>query len=154
MVVAFTGHRPNKLGGFHTPNKTFNWVMWQLDDALTHLQPDRVISGMALGVDQWAAAFAVALGIPFTAAIPFAGQESVWGSNAQLIYKKLLDLADEKVIVCPGSYAPRKMQIRNEWMVDRCDVLLAVWDGSAGGTGNCVRYAEKKGKTIYRINPC
>lgn len=38
-------------------------------------------------------------------------------------------------------------------MVDRCDRLIAVWDGSNGGTGNCVKYAKEVGKPIVVINP-
>ena len=45
------------------------------------------------------------------------------------------------------------MQKRNEYMVDLTDKVIAVWDGSKGGTGNCVRYAEKCGKEIIRILP-
>ena len=152
-TVAFTGHRPQKLGGFNTPNKTFNWVMWQIDDAFAHLQPDKVISGMALGVDQWAACFTVAFGIPLIAAVPCDNQQAMWGPRARKIYTELLGLADEVITVCPGPYAAWKMQKRNEWMVDHCDMLIAVWDGSSGGTGNCVRYAQKQGKPIYFIRP-
>lgn len=45
------------------------------------------------------------------------------------------------------------MQKRNEWMVDNCDILIAVWDKSPGGTKNCVDYAESKKKQIIYINP-
>lgn len=38
-------------------------------------------------------------------------------------------------------------------MVDLADKVIAVWDGSNGDTGNCVRYAEKCGKEIIRIVP-
>lgn len=38
-------------------------------------------------------------------------------------------------------------------MVDLADMVIAVWDGSKGGTGNCVQYAQKKGKEFIRINP-
>lgn len=43
------------------------------------------------------------------------------------------------------------MQKRNEYMVDLADIVIAVWDGSASGTGNCVRYAERCGKQIIQI---
>ena len=33
------------------------------------------------------------------------------------------------------------------------DYILAVWNGCPSGTGNTVRYAHKKGKTIIVINP-
>lgn len=153
MIVAFTGHRPNKLGGYKLPNPTYVYVCQQIDKTLQELKPEKVISGMALGVDQWAAHIAYKLGIPFIAAIPFEGQEKAWPKQSQVTFHLLLKLASEKVIVSPGGYSAPKMQVRNEWMVDRCDKLIAVWDGTAGGTGNCVNYAVNKDREIIRINP-
>jgi uncharacterized phage-like protein YoqJ len=108
---------------------------------------------MALGVDQWAAHIAYKLGIPFLAAIPFEGQEKAWPKQSQLTFHLLLKMAKEKVIVSEGGYSAYKMQVRNEWMVDRCDKLIAIWDGTPGGTGNCVQYANSKNKEIIFINP-
>jgi hypothetical protein len=38
-------------------------------------------------------------------------------------------------------------------MVDHAELLIAVWDGTSGGTANCVKYARKDGVEIWRINP-
>ena len=38
-------------------------------------------------------------------------------------------------------------------MVDNSDIIIAVWDGTKGGTYNCVQYAKKKNKEIIQINP-
>ena len=108
---------------------------------------------MALGIDQWAANIAIKLNIPFIAAIPFVGQESKWPPSSQKIFSSLLKKASKQIIVSEGGYASDKMQIRNQWMVDNCDLLIAVWDGTQGGTGNCVKYAEAVNKKILRINP-
>jgi len=77
----------------------------------------------------------------------------MWPESSQKEYKRLLAKAKEVVTVCEGAYSPHKMQLRNQYMVDRCDVLIAVWDGTPGGTGNCVGYAKKQGKEIFRITP-
>lgn len=45
------------------------------------------------------------------------------------------------------------MQKRNEWMVDRIDELLAIYNGTPGGTKNCIDYAKKLGKPITIICP-
>ena len=153
MIVAFTGHRPDKLGGYKLPNPTYQFVCQQIEKTLKELQPEKVISGMALGVDQWAANIAHKLGIPFIAAVPFAGQEKAWPAASQKTFNALIKLASEVVYVSEGGYAAYKMQVRNEWMVDRCDKLIAIWDGTSGGTGNCVKYAESMGREIIRINP-
>jgi uncharacterized phage-like protein YoqJ len=153
MIVAFAGHRPDKLGGYKLPNPTYIRVCQKIDAALQELKPDKVISGMALGVDQWAANIAHKLGIPFIAAVPFEGQELAWPQPSQKMFRQLLKLACEIVVVSPGGYSASKMQIRNEWMVDHCDKLIAVWDESPGGTGNCVSYAKSQNKNILFINP-
>ena len=153
MIVAFAGHRPNKLDGYKLPNPCYLYVCQQLEKTLKELQPTEAISGMAMGVDQWAANICFKLGIPFTAAIPFIGQEKAWPQASQDTYHKLLSKAAKQVIVCEGGYAAAKMQIRNEWMCNHCDILIAIWDGTPGGTGNCVQYAKSINKTIIFINP-
>lgn len=153
MIVAFTGHRPDKLGGYKLPNPTYLHVYKEIESNLKKLNPEKVISGMALGVDQWAAYIAYKLKIPFIAAVPFEGQEKAWPIKSQVTYNTLLSKASEKVIVCDGGYSSSKMQIRNEWMVDHCDILIAVWDGTPGGTANCVKYAQSVNKEIIFIDP-
>lgn len=153
MIVAFTGHRPNKLGGYKLPNPTYLYVCQQIEKTLIELKPEKVISGMALGIDQWAANIAWKLKIPFIAAVPFEGQETAWPQASQKTFQSLIRLANEVVIVSPGKYEAVKMQVRNEWMVDHSNKLIAVWDGTSGGTGNCVNYAKSKNKEIIYINP-
>jgi uncharacterized phage-like protein YoqJ len=153
MIIAFTGHRPDKLGGYNLPNSTYMYVCQQLDKTLRELKPDKVISGMALGVDQWAAFVAIKLGIPFIAAIPFEGQEKKWPLASQTAYNTLIQKACDIVVVCEPGYAAYKMQLRNKWMVDQCDILLGVYDGTTGGTYNCIEYAKLINKQIIIIDP-
>jgi uncharacterized phage-like protein YoqJ len=152
-VIAATGHRPDKLGGWIEPNPLRDWIRRRIYDTLVELTPTRGISGMALGVDQDFAQACVDLRIPFTAAVPFKDQEMRWNREAQKQYTALLSKATTIVYVCEPEYADWKMRVRNEWMVDRCNTLLAVFDGSAGGTANTFLYAQKIGREIRRINP-
>lgn len=146
MIVAATGHRPEKLGGYST--KIRYSLGGLATDYLARNRPSEVISGMALGWDMAVAAAAVALDIPFVAAVPFRGQECRWPKEAQDRYRWLLSEAEEVVIITDGELFGRQvakaLQDRNEWMVDRADRMIALWDGSWGGTFNCIRYAEKK----------
>jgi uncharacterized phage-like protein YoqJ len=153
IVICGTGHRPQKIGGFITPNKIFNFVCKSTEQILLKEKPDKIITGMALGFDCWLAQISYKLKIPFIAAVPFKGQESKWPNESQKLYTKLLGLASEIFIVSPGEYSAEKMQIRNEWMVNNSNKVIAAWNGSPGGTGNCVKYARSIGKEIIRINP-
>jgi hypothetical protein len=38
-------------------------------------------------------------------------------------------------------------------MVDDCDIAIAVWDGSDGGTHDAVKRLDRAHKTVYRIDP-
>lgn len=162
MIVAVTGHRPDKLGGYKQPNPISNEVKHALSLALDDLSLEaatpiaghsglHMIIGMALGVDQWMAELCVKKGIPFTAAIPHTNQEAKWPPYAQAVYHSLLKKAHQAYVISPGSYDSWKMHKRNEYMVDACHLLLAAWDGSPGGTGSCVTYAKNIGRKIRYI---
>lgn len=147
MIVAVTGHRPDKLGGY-SENASKKLVRFA-SSALEFWKEDiEIITGMSLGWDQAIAHSCALLGIPFVAAIPFKGQESRWPDGGQYRYHRLLEFACDTKIICEGVFSPEKMQIRNEWMVDNSDCLLALYDGSNGGTRNCVKYAEGKTEIV------
>lgn len=152
MILAVTGHRPGKCFGYTTDpiQVAITIEMWK---TLQRIKPEVVITGMALGVDQTMACVCIAMNIPFVAAVPFKGQERVWSTETQKVYFEILKHAKDVQYISEPGYAAYKLQIRNEWMVDSCDKLLAVWDGSTGGTFNCLKYAQKVGREIIRIDP-
>lgn len=125
-----------------------------LFEVLDREKPAAIISGMALGTDQIWAICGIHREMPVIAAVPFEGQEGNWPNKSKKLYRDILAKPNVlKVVVCEGGYEAYKMQARNKWMVDHCDKLVAVWDGTEGGTANCVKYAESIGKQVIRINP-
>jgi uncharacterized phage-like protein YoqJ len=149
MIVAGTGHRPPKLGGYS--RIVYENLVHIAQDHLVELETTIVISGMALGWDQALAQAAVNLGIPYIAAIPCYGHSSTWPKDACARYERLLAQASSQHIISPQPYSPYLMQKRNEWMVDHAALILAMWDGSNGGTANCIRYAESQHKKIINL---
>lgn len=139
-IVCGTGHRPHKLGGYG--QDTFNSLVKCATYALERIKPRLVISGMALGWDQALAQAAINLGIPFDAYCPTGEVNPKWGYEAKQYYAYLLSMARE-VKVISKKYTFDCMQRRNEWMVDDCDLVIALWDGSSGGTANCINYAKE-----------
>ena len=160
MVAHFTGHRPSKLNGYKPEDN--KELLWRLHDCIVdHIQKNNVdtfITGMALGIDMWAAKIVVKLKqqYPFLkliCAIPCKGQDKMWNEVDKSVYQGILDVADQVIYVSEEEYQPYLMQKRNEWMTDKSQYVIAVWDGSSGGTGNCVKYAQKQDKNIYIIRP-
>jgi uncharacterized phage-like protein YoqJ len=155
MIIAITGSRPTKIGGYKLPNPTYNKICREIERLLSEMKPEKCLSGMALGADQYFASVCLKLRIPLVACIPFEGQEMAWPEASQKTYRLLRKLASEEVIVSDGGYAAYKMQIRNEYLVDHCDKLIAVFNQAdpSGGTFNCIKYAQSVGREIIFIDP-
>jgi len=158
LIISVTGHRPNKLYGYNLKDSRWIKLKNQFKQLLKENECEEAISGMALGVDT---VFALAVlelkneGYPIKlhCAIPCKNHSCKWIKESQDLYEEILSKADIVKLVSEEEYKPWLMQKRNEYMVDLADKVIAVWDGSKGGTGNCVKYADKVGKEIIRILP-
>lgn len=163
-TVAITGPHPQHLGGFDDSNVLNVWIMRELYLNLKQAAEFGVrkfITGGALGVDTWGAQIIQGLrdltypDIHHVLAMPFPSQTNGWNEESIDRFNRIKEAADEVVVVSDDPYAPYKMQIRNEWMVDNCTTLIAVYDRvkAKGGTHNCVMYAIRKQKRIRYIDP-
>lgn len=164
LSIALTGHRPTKLAGYDLSHPFYRRLQDELlRVALRALHGSNetltLHSGMALGADTvWAEAIITLKGVypdrvRFVAHVPFPGQPNRWPAHSQQHYFELLAHADE-VRTYGEEYTSRVMQQRNVGMIDACDTLIAVYDGSPrGGTSNAVRYAQRVAKPIIQLHP-
>ena len=51
-----------------------------------------------------------------------------------------------------GVHPKAAIGLRNRWMVDRSDIVIAALHRDFGGAAEAVRYAEKRGKEVVRIS--
>lgn len=149
-VLGFTGHRPQRLGGYN--QETYSRLLKLATWALELMNPKEVISGMAQGWDIEVAFAAIRLGIPVHAALPFVGQEAIWPAHARDRYKTILKRCAKVTVVSEGGYSAHKMMVRNQFIVDSSTHLCALWDKQPmGGTFNCIQYAMHNGGTIINL---
>jgi hypothetical protein len=166
MIIAATGHRPQRTGGFGRKAflRLFDVAFVYLRnfrDTMPYPQARELVTmcGMAQGWDQAFASASDALGIPFIAAVPFEGQDRRWLLEGRRRYGSLLKKALRVEVVTPGSTDewPHEtfvsaFQKRNEFMVDRASLICALWDGKpSGGTANCVAYALGSQKPVVNL---
>ena len=150
--VCFTGHRPEKL------TRTEKDIVRDLEKEIRQAIADGLsvfITGMARGVDIWAAQIVLSLrnsgyDIKLICACPYDGFESGWSKDWQKQYKEILATADYVKYVCEG-YSRSCFQIRNEWMVNHAAKVIAVFNGEKSGTKNTIDYAAKVGVPVVRI---
>jgi len=154
LILGGTGHRP---GGLIPPGTidpysdlVFDRLVALATKSLESLAPSKVISGMALGWDMALAQAAKNLSISLVAAIPFEGHGSNWGPYWLRRHVELCEYA-EVAYTSSGGYSGEKLQIRNIWIVDHSNIILALWSGRPGGTTNCIDYAKSKEKTVYNV---
>ena len=149
----FTGHRPEKLS---LPESE---VKVELEKEIRLAIADGInvfITGMAPGVDIWAAEVVLELReqenlpLKLIAASPHPGFENRWSIEWQKRYAAIMAKADFIKEVCTH-YSRGCYQIRNEWMVDHSARVIAVWNGSPSGTKNTVMYAKGKGVPVINI---
>jgi len=110
------------------------------------------ISGMARGVDLWAADIVLTLrdegaAIRLICASPYRGFESRWSREWQERYRRVVKQADLVRFICP-SYSRDCFQRRNEWMVDHSARVIAVYNGQPSGTRNTIEYAKRQGVPV------
>jgi len=145
----FTGHRPEKLQATETEVKKI------LAEAIANAYTDGIctfITGMARGVDIWAAELVLELkhmnpDVRLICALPHPDFETCWKKEWQLRYRAVLSQSDFVQTICPV-YDKAAYQKRNEWMVDHSARVIAVYNGNPGGTKNTVVYAKKNGVQI------
>lgn len=159
LIVGVTGHRPDKL--FSSPelrdgydlNSYLRRVAWKGP------MPDVVgVSGGALGIDQDACGVWYRMGVAYLLMLPFPGQEARWPRELQAVYRQLLDKAAGVIYVSEKApktdeEAAEMLKRRNEWVCGPSDELLAVWDGSRGGTMNCVNFWRRCDRSEILIDP-
>lgn len=158
-ICCFTGHRADKLPwGNNERAVECLTLKAAIADILSSLYADHFrhfICGMATGADMYFGEAVIALrdehpDVTLEAAIPHAGQEIRWPRRWQDRYFRLAEECD-KLTVLHRSYTPDCMMDRNRYMVDRSQLLVAVYNGSPGGTRNTMLYAIRQGVKIIEL---
>ena len=150
--VCFTGHRPEKL------TRHEKSITKDLEKEIRQAVADGLnvfITGMARGVDIWAAQIVLMLrdegyDVKLICACPYEGFECGWSQEWQKAYREILAAADLVKYVCKG-YSRACFQIRNEWMVNHSARVIAVFNGEKSGTKNTIDYALRQNVPVEFI---
>lgn len=151
--LCFTGHRPEKL---HSDEATVCAILEGSIDAAIADGFVTFITGMARGVDIWAAEIVLARKavnpeIRLICALPHPDFEKRWSAAWQERYNAILQQADLVRTICP-SFSMASYQVRNEWMVDHSARVIAIYNGALGGTAKTIQYAEKNGVEVQKYD--
>lgn len=150
--VCFTGHRPDKID---LNEKQAKELLEKAIDYAISQGFITFITGMAMGVDIWAAEIVLDRRkknkeIHLIAALPHPNFESRRSITEKMRFNKIIKAADY-VEQVNEYYFSSCYQVRNEWMVDRSALVIALFNGQKSGTKNTIDYAKRKGVKVVNV---
>ncbi len=157
---AFTGHRPAKLPwGYREEDPRCLALKRRIRDAVESAYEEgycHFLCGMAQGCDLYFCEAVLALRerypeVTVEAAIPCPTQADAWPEAERRRYRELVAKCDMETMVS-DTYSSACMQRRDRYMVDHAMLLIAAFDGTAGGTRYTVEYALRRGIEIFDVS--
>ena len=148
----FTGHRPDKM---EQGEKEIKQLLEKaIDDAIEN-GFITFITGMAMGTDIWAAEIVLERKktnseLHLICALPHPGFEKPRSMAEKMRFNRIIKKAD-LVKEINDHYFRACYQVRNEWMVDRSNLVIAVFNGQKSGTKNTIDYAKKRSIAVINV---
>ena len=159
-TCSFTGHRPEKLPWRENEGDPRCLALKaRLAEAVEQAYEQGVrhfLCGMARGADFYFCEAVLALRerypeVTVEAAIPCPTQADAWPEAERDRYRELVARCDMETMVS-DTYSSTCMQRRDRYMVDHAMLLIAAFDGTAGGTRYTVEYALRRGIEIFDVS--
>ena len=164
-TCCFTGHRPKTLPWGYDENDlrcaSFkSKVRFTVENLIVGDGYNKFISGMAMGADMICAEVVLSLKnlypyIKLECAVPNYAFTENWRDEEVRKYSGILTRADGiKFVSGSRVYSKRDLMLRNIYMVDSSELVIAVYiEGESGGTRNTIDYAKSKNKEVIIIEP-
>ena len=162
-ICALTGHRPKSFPWNYRDNdcKQHKEYLNSLERIVTELIEQEgfnyFISGGAIGADQDFAEIVIKLkkhhpNICLEIAVPCPNQDLKWNESDKRRYERIIKNADI-VNIISSTYNPHCMQVRNEYMTAKCDLMIVLRHGQRyGRTYNTFMYLKRLNKPFKLIS--
>ena len=153
MKIGITGHQRLRQ------SSNWAWVSVEMRKILSSHSPSFTgVTSLAAGADQLFAEIVLENGGYLEIIIPFEGYENTFAQREERErYLSLLAAAFTVEVLDNTRSKEEAYLMAGERVVDRSDLVLAVWDGQPsaglGGTADVVRYALDCQKNLIHLNP-
>ncbi len=159
-TCCFTGHRTEKIydgRGLESiaVRRVLSVLRLAIDEAIDEGYTT-FMTGMARGIDLWAARFIVELKaqnpeIKLVCVLPYCNHGKGFRSQDKWDHMLALSVADAVVHIDRKSKRS-SLRLRNHFMVDNSSKVIAVVADRRSGTGQTIRYAQKHSSRVRIID--
>jgi uncharacterized phage-like protein YoqJ len=130
----------------------YSEIIKGIGDGCTHF-----FTGLAMGVDLWAGQIIIDIkaenpAIKLFGACPFPKYPDTFPTQWQIEYHFVADNCDD-IFFTSSLYSPGVYKIRNNFLVEKADRLIAVVKDYNSGTGQTIAFARKNNVDV-RIIDC
>ncbi len=152
-AVCFSGHRPEKLPGKGDAGRSETVFIKDLlhtkIEQSIHEGYTKFYSGVARGIDLWAAQAVLDLkekypDIKLFCVKPVENQGDNFPEEDRLVYESVISRADSVLCTSTG-YSRDCYAVRNRYMVENSEKLIAFVNNYRSGTGQTINYARRTG---------
>ncbi|WEG10783.1 DUF1273 domain-containing protein [Pullulanibacillus sp. KACC 23026] len=142
-ALAITGYKPHELGIFSDKHPGIAVIKFALKKRLISFIEEGVtwfITSGQPGVELWASEVVIELredfpDIQLAILTPFLEQETRWPEHAQIHYQEILAQADFVDSITKRPYEnPSQLRLKNEFIIQKTDGLLVIYDDETEGT--------------------
>jgi hypothetical protein len=149
--IGVTGHQ-------QLPAEAINFAVRGIQRIFAAAQaPLTGLSSLAAGADQLFATELIAAGGQLHVVVPASGYENTFSDEDAARYCDLLGRASNITHLPYDEPSEEAYDAAGLWIVERCDLLIAVWDGEParglGGTADAVAHANRLGRTVHILWP-
>lgn len=161
-LLAFTGLKPHKMPfGFDEDSPACISLKEMIKKSLIELIENenvtRFISSVSMGIEMICAEIVLELKreypyLELEAAVTHKEQSLLWPDKYRERYDAILEQC-VYINLSSDEYMEGLIEKRNKYMINKCDLILAIWNEKSGVIGDFMSYALKRKKQIIIIDP-
>ena len=160
-VLYITGYKAFEFGIFKNDHEAVKYIKKSIRNRLVPLVEEGlewvIISGQ-LGTELWAAEVVFELReeypqLKLGILLPFLNQEESWNESNRDYYQSILTRADFVDAIFKKPYqGPQQLRIKNQYMVQKSDAILIIYDSEKEGSPK-FPYLEAQKRQEQRVYP-
>ncbi|SDN32340.1 SLOG family protein [Alkalicoccus daliensis] len=143
-VIAVSGYKPHEIGVFKEKHEQLPYlkkaIKRKIHEIIEAYGTEWIVTSGQSGIELWAAEAAIELkaegvAVKVATIAPFFAQEEKYSEPTKELYKHIWEASDFKDFITKRAYeGPEQLRMKNDFIIQKTDALLLVYDETTAGT--------------------